>query len=240
MGASLLAIFCLALGVATAHPTHYPHRAALMKDSQGNACQPGFSGVMCEIPPPILSYHVHIVFNLVDVEEALRLRDRTIEHLKEWLAPECTGRFDTGRFCMIRDHDFEKILIEGPFPSGEWSIFVPPPYLELVQTYLVQQRGPFSLLTHPNTGFMIPDHDEWAMWAGASWPLNMHAVNVTHAEDKHTRGDAANPVCVSSGDVCGELLPSFPTLLPCCDGATCGCGKSICRCGAKNSTLKLN
>ena len=43
-------------------------------------------------------------------------------------------------------------LVGGPFVSGEWSIFVPVPYYSLVVPWMVQHRGEFSMIVHPNTG----------------------------------------------------------------------------------------
>ena len=53
-------------------------------------------------PPPILSYHAHIVFNLNKhhYDRAMALRDRTIFQFQDYLmGEECTTRFDNGDLC---------------------------------------------------------------------------------------------------------------------------------------------
>jgi len=129
-------------------------------------------------PPPALSYHVHIVFDLSDptaltAAEALRGASRV--KFAELLGPDCvadderSGRYDNGRLCLIYDHDISEVLSDGPFASGEWSMFVPVPYLDAVLFWFTQSYKSVptaSLLLHPNTGYQYEDHSEWAMWAG--------------------------------------------------------------------------
>ena len=56
--------------------------------------------------------------------------------------------------CVFQ-HKFDELFSEiGPFPSGEWSMFIPPHYTTLVMPWLKQNRGNFSLLLHTNTGYM--------------------------------------------------------------------------------------
>ena len=50
------------------------------------------------------------------------------------------------------------ICFTGPFPVGEWSIFVPVPYYALVMPWMLQHRGDFSMIVHPNTGYEYEDH----------------------------------------------------------------------------------
>ena len=40
------------------------------------------------------------------------------------LGPDCDGRYDNGRLCMITDHPLNQTLDGGPFPAG-----TPPPSL---------------------------------------------------------------------------------------------------------------
>ena len=52
-------------------------------------------------PPPILSYHAHIVFNLNKhhLARAMALREKTINQFQDYLGEECTNRFDDGHLC---------------------------------------------------------------------------------------------------------------------------------------------
>ena len=92
-------------------------------------------------PPPALSYHVHITFDLNDptaLPAAEALREASRVQFAELLGPDCvaddkqSGRYDNGRLCLIYDHEISVWESWGPFPSGEWSMFVPVPYLDAV------------------------------------------------------------------------------------------------------------
>lgn len=42
----------------------------------------------------------------------------------------------------------------------------------------MQNRGEFSIVVHPNTGYEYEDHSLWAMWSGQVWPLDMTIFRV--------------------------------------------------------------
>jgi len=130
-----------ALAVASAHPTYYPHV---------DASKATFT-------PEILSWHVHVLYNLANntVERALALREQTKQYFLPFMGddPECVARQDEGRLCMINDHDFTQAVPSGPFVAGEWSIFIPLPYKNMVVEYILQRRGDFDLFIHPNSGY---------------------------------------------------------------------------------------
>lgn len=59
---------------------------------------------------------------------------------------------------------------------GEWSIFVPVDYYQLVVPFMTQQYGDelttqLALLVHTNTGCEYEDHSKWALWAGQKWQV---------------------------------------------------------------------
>jgi len=128
---------------------------------------------------------------------------------------------------VVVDHNFTDPMSFGPFPTGEWSMFVPVSYYAQVMPYLTQYRGEFSYLIHPNTGCEYEDHDSWAMWAGQKWPLNMDIfTQYTQTEEfTATRGDEGNPTCLRAEEYCGADGP----LGACCEGLACQCGAS-CKC----------
>lgn len=172
-----------------------------------------------------------------DIEEALAIRQEAREAFAPFLGEDCDGRFDNGRLCMITDHELHTTLIGGPFPAGEWSIFVPVPYYSLVMPWMTQHRGRFSVMVHPNTGYMQSDHDEWALWSGKPWPLitdddilgpRGSKVN----EIRHQPGDNQNIQYLAPGARCG--LSSSIETQPCCKGLTCACPsfQSTCSCMA--------
>ena len=204
----LFAAFVVSVG---AHSTLYPHVA---KNQQ----------VDLENPPAILSFHIHItytVFHQSVIDEAMALREKTREAFKTYLGPDCDGRYDYGYLCMIADHDFNTTLEGGPFVSGEWSMFVPVPYYQLVVPWMFQHRGNFSLIVHPNTGYEYEDHTIWAMWAGEPWPLDLTIFSQGEQTNEfgQTRGDSGNPVCLTEGAVCGDTTFGPSTL--CCFDLAC-------------------
>lgn len=62
---------------------------------------------------------------------------------------------------------------DGPFPTAEYSFFIPPPDLPATMNFLVQHRtGVLDILLHPNSGCEIYDHMEWAFFSGQPWRLD--------------------------------------------------------------------
>ena len=120
----LVACFSAMAAMVSAHPTFYPHVDAS-------------NGFAPEKPPPILSWHVHICFPLADdtVQRALKLRNQTIAHFAPFLGPECLGRFDDGRLCMIRDHEFTKVLTGKNTQPREQLISYPLTYTCLAHSH---------------------------------------------------------------------------------------------------------
>lgn len=195
----------------SAHPTLYPHL------QQANR-------TAFDKPPPILSFHIHIaytVFHQEVIDEAMALREKTREAFQTYLGPDCDGRYDYGYLCMISDHDFNTTLEGGPFVSGEWSMFVPIPYYQLVVPWMFQNRGDFSLIVHPNSGYEYEDHTIWAMWAGQPWPLDLTIFEqgTQTNEFGQYRGNEGNPVCLNEGAVCGDSTFGPSTI--CCFDLSC-------------------
>lgn len=195
-------------------------------------------GLDCNAYPPVMSYHVHITYMLTNdaqIKEAGELREEALVAFKDLLGldPVCrgteadpSGRYDNGRLCMIYDHELDTTL--GPFPVGEWSMFVPVHYYERVVPWYVQHRRDFSLLVHPNTGCEYEDHSKWAQWTGDKWNMDMLIFTPeTQTESfNQTRGTPENPVCVSSAGMCAVGNPSelaFAPQVVCCFGLSCKC-----------------
>jgi aromatic ring-cleaving dioxygenase len=180
--------------------------------------------------PPAISYHIHVVFNL-DVPEALKaaidLREAAREKFKELLGPDCDGRYDNARLCLIFDHDIGEVLKGGPFLSGEWSMFVPVPYVQAVLFWFTQNYHSVptaSLLLHPNTGFEYEDHSEWALWAGGVQEINMSIFSKGEQTNEFDQlpGSPGNPLCLKESSVCSQGSLEGP-FLGCCHGLACQC-----------------
>ena len=142
--------------------------------SSGLFLHRGPKDVVPNPPPPAISYHIHIVFNLSDptsLQPAIALRDKARKQFAPLLGEDCDGRYDNARLCLIFDHPIDKILPGGPFLSGEWSIFVPVHYVQAVLFWFTQHYNEVptaSLLLHPNTGYEYEDHSTWALWGGGA------------------------------------------------------------------------
>eukprot|EP00164_Ancoracysta_twista_P000586 GFYU01000777.1.p2 GENE.GFYU01000777.1~~GFYU01000777.1.p2 ORF type:complete len:169 (-),score=38.43 GFYU01000777.1:64-570(-) len=158
----LAAITLFALvAVCSAHPTLYPDVDPLPLE---------YFMETGEVPP-FRSYHIHIMFmhkNQKRFNETMALRDRFIEQFNLGDEKLCEGLFDQGRLCMF-DPDLEAA---GPFPTGQWSVYVPIEWFAKTVPWIMQNRGDFDLLVHPNTGHELPDHTAWAMWGGEKWFLD--------------------------------------------------------------------
>ena len=203
--------------------------------------------------PEILSYHVHVVYMIHNgkhhVDDALALRDKARSHFLPYtndtvcagdfdvepLRPDDEypegGRYDNGRLCFIKDHDFSTTLEGGPFPVGEWSMFVPVGYLDIILPWFSQNRGTFSVLIHPNTGYEYEDHSIWSFWNGIPWPLNMDIFTpLTRTADfNQVRGNEGNPTCRDKGAVCGDF-GEWVGSTGCCEDLACGCDGEVCTC----------
>jgi len=212
---------------ALSHPTKYPKQTS----------------VNCSAPATIMSYHIHIVFSIMDdgqIQRAEDLRSQAREYFAPMLGEDCDGRYDEGRLCLIYDHNITQPG-PGPWPSGEWSMFVPISYYEQTIPWFTQHRGEFSLLVHPNSGCEYEDHSIWALWGGEPWPLNFDIFeqNTQTNEFGSYRGDSGNPVCLSSGAYCGDLNADGPAGV-CCLGLQCNCYSPQCFCGSPSQTISVN
>ena len=210
----LLVLGSVVVVVVEAHPTLYPH-----VDTANTTFDPLAN------PPPILSWHIHVLYTLwpAEVDAAMDLRNKTIAHFSPYLGKDCDGRMDQGRLCMFALYDSVASVTHSPFPAGEWAMFIPDHQLHMVSSWLQQRRGEFSMLVHPNTGYAFHDHTSWPLWGGQPWVLNTGIFRGGHdtkrGEEGHVPGDAENPTCASNGDVCGDDMRG--AMLPCCEGSAC-------------------
>jgi aromatic ring-cleaving dioxygenase len=205
----------------------------------------------CAAYPPIMSYHVHITYMLTNkdqIAEATALRDVAQKEFSQLLGPDykcagtpadSSGRYDNGKLCMIYDHELDITL--GPFPIGEWSMFVPVHYYNRVVPWFVRHRGEFSLLVHPNTGCEYEDHGAWAQWSGDKWNMDFSIFTEgTQTESfNQTLGTLENPSCLADiGSVCAapssdQIGLGYAPQVVCCNGLACQCGASqedLCYC----------
>ena len=65
----------------------------------------------------------------------------------------------------------------GPFPTAQYSFFIPPETLVKTMNFLVQRRNGLDVLLHPNSGCEIQDHTDWAFFAGMPWRMDISAFH---------------------------------------------------------------
>ena len=105
----------------------------------------------------ITGYHAHVYYNAGSKAAAAELRD-AIE-----------ARFDVR---LGRWHDRPV----GPHPSWSYQVaFAPALFAEIVP-WLALNRGDLTIFLHPETGNVVPDHRDHALWLGDKAELNLDAL----------------------------------------------------------------
>jgi DOPA 4,5-dioxygenase len=105
----------------------------------------------------ITGYHAHVYYDAGSKAAAAELRD-AIE-----------ARFDVR---LGRWHDRPV----GPHPSWSYQIaFAPALFAEIVP-WLALNRGDLTIFLHPETGNVVPDHRDHALWLGDKAELNLDAL----------------------------------------------------------------
>lgn len=105
----------------------------------------------------ITGYHAHVYYDAESKAAAAELRE-AIE-----------ARFDVR---LGRWHDRPV----GPHPSWSYQIaFAPALFAEIVP-WLALNRGDLTIFLHPETGDVVPDHRDHALWLGDKAELNLDAL----------------------------------------------------------------
>jgi len=105
----------------------------------------------------ITGYHAHVYYDAGSKAAAAELRD-AIE-----------ARFDVR---LGRWHDRPV----GPHPSWSYQVaFAPALFAEIVP-WLALNRGDLTIFLHPETGNVVPDHRDHALWLGDKAELNLDAL----------------------------------------------------------------
>ncbi|KAF8634557.1 hypothetical protein AX17_004147 [Amanita inopinata Kibby_2008] len=69
----------------------------------------------------------------------------------------------------------------GPHPTAMFEVNTFTPHQTgAFFSWLVVNRGPCSVLIHPNTNDAYTDHTERATWMGTPWPLNVEMLRRSH------------------------------------------------------------
>ena len=105
----------------------------------------------------IQDYHAHVYFDAASRDPARAVRQGVEE------------RFDVR---MGRWH--EKLV--GPHPRWSYQIaFAAELFAEIVPWLMLNRRG-LTVLLHPNSGDVVPDHTEHAIWMGEKLDLDLSVL----------------------------------------------------------------
>lgn len=107
----------------------------------------------------IQDWHAHVYFNAGSREAARAWRQTLAARFGERLR---IGRFNEGPV--------------GPHPEGSYELAVQPADFAEVLAWLVLNHGGLDLFIHPNTGDLLRDHTEGALWLGRSHALRLEAL----------------------------------------------------------------
>jgi aromatic ring-cleaving dioxygenase len=127
-------------------------------------------------PAKIYSWHFHVIY-WQHVNEhkkgAYELRDKFATVFASKLTKPCIDLFHQDYLCMF-EPDYQPV---GPFVTAQWSVFFLPEDFNTVVPWIMQHRGKYDVLVHPNSGCEIEDHSWWAFWGGNPWPINLDAFS---------------------------------------------------------------
>lgn len=132
-----------------------------------------------DTPMTYYSWHVHVYFFHEDknvTSRSLALRDQFI---KTFSLAKCDdecfmgGWMDTCTQGMCVWDPFYGV--DGPHPYGQWGVYMPNEYMAEVFSWMSANHGEFEVLFHPNTGYMVGDHDQnkRAIWIKQMVPLDI-------------------------------------------------------------------
>jgi hypothetical protein len=133
---------------------------------------------------PILSWHIHLSFHAndpVNCSSALALRDLFISEFNIQVEVCPMGHLEPAEsydqicpFPLEYDAD-GPYSGTGPFDLPNFSFFIPATgeLLNQAVQWWTQNKGPYSILVHPNSGCQDWDHGTWPMRAGPETTLNV-------------------------------------------------------------------
>ncbi|KAJ3572687.1 hypothetical protein NP233_g2928 [Leucocoprinus birnbaumii] len=94
-------------------------------------------------------------------------------------------------------------LAAGPHPTAMFEVNTFTPHQTgAFFAWLVVNRGPCSVLVHPNTDDAVKDHTELATWMGTPWPLNvdlLRRLGMNKAQFEAMPSDALEKLAVQLG-----------------------------------------
>lgn len=105
----------------------------------------------------IVGFHAHVYYDASTKDRAASLRSLVEE------------RFDM-RMGSWHDNPV------GPHPIGSYQIAFVPELFGKIVPYLSLNRDGLTIFVHPDTGNVVPDHTDHAIWLGEQRELNISAL----------------------------------------------------------------
>lgn len=130
-------------------------------------------------PAKIYSWHFHILYWQTrddHTKGAFDLKEKFYQAFKNQLGPSCQSLFHQDKMCIF-EPDEEPV---GPFSTAQWAVYFLPEDFGVVVPWIMQNRGIYDVLIHPNSGCELEDHSWWAVWGGTPWQINMDAFGHDH------------------------------------------------------------
>jgi len=134
-------------------------------------------------PPELISYHIHVLFNANNDHQVHLAIDLQYEFVSAFRVP--IGDQENCSFPPGDPHPQQQAICayptawlpDGPFPTAQYSFFVPNKFYSETVQWFMQHRNGLDLLIHLNSGCEIQDHMEWSLWGGRPWELNIAAFH---------------------------------------------------------------
>jgi aromatic ring-cleaving dioxygenase len=108
-------------------------------------------------PAAIRGYHAHVYYDAGTRAEAERLR-------------EAIGAAFEARLGRWHDQPV------GPHPTSMYQVAFAVEAFPGLVPWLMLNRGPLTVLVHPETGDDYTDHSQFAMWLGPPLPLRLEVL----------------------------------------------------------------
>eukprot|EP00795_Rhopilema_esculentum_P014478 gene14478-5541_t len=130
--------------------------------------------VDCSQAPDILSWHIHVMYDELNErikKHSLALLEKFVAKFGDELGPPCEGLFHQENLCLYPPES-----AGGPFPVAQWAVSIPLEHYISKVAWFAQHRSAngtkVDLFIHPNSGCLVPDHTDWALWGGDKWQVN--------------------------------------------------------------------
>lgn len=151
-------------------------------------------------PAKILSWHIHVLYWQSNEAHSLGARKLMNEYKQAFsqnLGPDCNSTFHMEYMCMFND----VAKPDGPFLTAQWSVFIPVEHFSRAVAWIMQHRGEYDVLVHPNTGCEIEDHSWWAFWGGKPWEIDFDVFSYDYPFPwTKEMDDKADPILIADDE----------------------------------------